>query len=291
MKIITLASVVFCAATFSPFSFGQAQQPTALDVAELLIQGASADEIFSRAVGANIRVEPEYLGVRFYNTDSNTELADDEIGALMGPVRQDGAYQVIAMALALSGYRLGFSQSQLERLVDAAFIASMRRPPAHISIEFYDTRVGPAGEGGGPSGRVPDTLYSEAQVKATEPESDPFKQAIEKSRQLVTSLMPATDAEFLQLLGALGVQSERRDGHVALPAMAAARSTEGLEQILVAKRTELEAQFDVQFIEQIDGRIVEPEPGVYLMIQVGYYLGQKERLAELEREMDAVFYP
>lgn len=277
-------------AMLSSASIAQARQLTPFDVAELLVQGASADEIFQLAVGSTIRVEPEYLEVRFYNTDTNTELANDEIRALMGPLRQDGAYQVIEIALALSSNRLGLNQSQLEQLVDAAFIATMRRPPEHISIEFYDTRVGPSGAGGGPSGRVPNALYSEAEMKAADSQSESFNQAIQESHELVASLLPATEDELRNLLRVLDIKTERRDGYIALPAMAAARSKDRLEHILNAKRTELEVQFGVYHIEHIDWHMSEPSPGVFFMIEVGYYAGPAATLRELEREMDAVFY-
>ncbi|MEN3159734.1 hypothetical protein ABC502_15245 [Alkalimonas sp. NCh-2] len=290
MKIIILAFLVFCMVMLSPASMAQTRQQTPFDIAELLVQGASADEIFQRAVGSTIRVEPEYLGVRFYNTNTNTELANDDIRVLMGPLRQDGAYQVIEIALALSSNRLGLNQSQLEQLVDAAFIATMRRPPEYISIEFYDTRVGPAGTGGGSSGRVPDALYSEAGVKVTDSQSESFHQAIQESHELVASLLPVAEDELRNLLRALDIKIERRDGYIALPAMAAARSKDGLEHILNAKRTELEVQFGVSHIEHIDWRMSEPSPGVYFMIEVGYYVGPAATLRELEREMDGVFY-
>lgn len=129
---------------------------TALDLVGVLTSGGDYREILERSLTANTRVEPEHLGVAFYNTETGGRLDRNEIRELMGPVRQDGAYQLMALAVQFSGNSLPYNAEQLELLLDAAFMASMRRPPQHISIEYYDVREGPTGIGGGVSGRVPD---------------------------------------------------------------------------------------------------------------------------------------
>lgn len=129
---------------------------TAFELVGMLNSGGNYTDILERSLTANTRVEPEYLGVAFYNTKTGNQLDRNEIRELMGPVRQDGAYQLMVWAVELSGHRLPYDSDQLELLLDAAFMASMRRPPEHISIEYYDVREGPSGVGGGVSGRVPD---------------------------------------------------------------------------------------------------------------------------------------
>lgn len=136
---------------------GQGTSPTtALDLVGVLSSGGDYRDILERSLTANTRVEPEHLGVAFYNTETGGRLDRNEIRELMGPVRQDGAYQLMALAVQFSGDSLPYNAEQLELLLDAAFMASMRRPPQHISIEYYDVREGPTGIGGGVSGRVPE---------------------------------------------------------------------------------------------------------------------------------------
>lgn len=305
MKGLKVVFLACCVAALSLSSLDKVKAQTAFDVAELFIQGGSPDEILKRAIEANTRVEPAYLGIKFYNADTNTPLAQNEVRELMGPIRQDSAYQAIAMAVAFSNNSLALNQSQLETLVDAAFIATMRRPPEHISIEFYDTRVGPSGEGGGPSGRVPDTIYRGAEEEVAssdsdlpanakratpEPVSDSLRAAKRESHELVTDLLPDTDEELLTLFRGLGVQAEHRPGYIALPVVVAGRSEDVLGTVLDAVRDELEHSFRVEHAEGISRLTAEPSPGVYLMIEVGYYTGQADTLQALEDEMQGVFY-
>lgn len=138
--------------------------PTVFDAAKILIEsgpeaGENAGAIFNAAATAHMRIPPEHLAVVFYDTRTGRELDSEEIRELAGAVRQDSATVLFEMAAALGGERMPMGQEQLRRLLDAAFIASLRHPPEHISIEFYDKRVGPAGEGGGVSGRIPPQLY------------------------------------------------------------------------------------------------------------------------------------
>lgn len=139
-------------------------QPGALDPAKVLIgEGASLQsedvrQIFSLAFTANMRIPPEHLGVVFYDTRTGEELPHGEVRELIGPMRQEGALELMGLAFALAGGQYRLNSEQGAALMDAAFIASMHNPPKHISIEYYDLRLGPTGQGGGVSGRVPDSL-------------------------------------------------------------------------------------------------------------------------------------
>ena len=130
------------------------QQPSPFDAARILLQqqgqvdAETVTDIFAAGVTANMQIPPEYIGVAFYDERTGEPLDPQEIRALMGAVRQDGARELVEFALALAPGGLPLPPEQLEPLIDAAFIASMRNPPDHISIEYYDVRRGPTG---GPS--------------------------------------------------------------------------------------------------------------------------------------------
>ncbi|WP_416885343.1 hypothetical protein [Marinospirillum sp.] len=154
----------------------RASAPSAFDGARLLMQSQGqlnsdvVQQIFGAGVEANMRIPPEHLGVAFYDRRTGGRLDPQEIREEMGPMRQDGAHEVFSMAeqlLGQAGSSLPLSQPQLHQLMDAAFIASMRNPPAHIDIEYYDLREGPAGRGGGISGRVPEPRSPAAQREAS----------------------------------------------------------------------------------------------------------------------------
>lgn len=257
--------------------------PNALTLAEQFVQGASPEQILLSAIEANTRVDPEFLAVEFYDTRTNSALNRNEIRELMGPVRQDGAYQMMAIALSLSEARLGFEQAQLEQLLDAAFIASMRRPPEHISIEFYDVRTGPTGVGGGVSGSVPDSIYK--------PEKPlPETSQLKLDSQLLASVMPDSDDELLALFRQLGVEAERRSDQVAIPLVVAARDKTELPTLLHYEQIHLHVAFGVQHIETIEHYVDEPRAGIFRAIQVAYYSGPAEVVRMIERELDGVFY-
>ncbi len=165
-----------CAAALVVTPMAPANQgPTALDLVEILaghsgpMDPETLDMLFSTAFTANMRVPPEHLGVAFHDKRTGEALDRNEIRELMGPVRQDGAYQLFRHAAPLLQGRLPVELEQLELLMDAAFIASMRQSPEHIDIEYYDRRTGPTGSGGGVSGRVPDQPTEAPEVQTTEP--------------------------------------------------------------------------------------------------------------------------
>lgn len=145
-----------------------ATPPSAFDPARLLMQSQGqlsqqdVEDILGSAIAANIRVPAEYLGVAFYDLRSGQPLADQEIRALMGAVRQDGAFELLAMVEQLTGGQLPLALEQMQDLMAAAYLASMRNPPAYIDIEFYDRRRGPSGVGGGVSGSTPEWLPPDA---------------------------------------------------------------------------------------------------------------------------------
>ncbi|MBB5022354.1 hypothetical protein [Desulfurispira natronophila] len=191
-------------------------QPTALDVMEMFmanqgqLDSADIDALLGTAISSNMRIPAEHIGVAFYDTRTNEPLDPAKVREEMGPVRQDGAYQLLQMALQLGGGRLPLNEAQLEALMDAAFISSMRNPPEYISIEFYDRRTGPSGQGGGVSGRVPDSIQ-------TEPEVGP-----EPSRAGDVDVPPQAfyDAgEIMDKALELGLDTTARKGSVLVPVL------------------------------------------------------------------------
>ncbi|WLD58583.1 hypothetical protein NFC81_02020 [Salinispirillum sp. LH 10-3-1] len=162
-KVCRVASfwLLCCCALVLSAAVG-ATAPSVFDPARLLMQGQNSlsqsdvEEILGSAIAANIRVPAEHLGVAFYDMRSGQAFDRTEIRALMGAVRQDGAYELLAMVEQLTGGRLPLALEQLQDLMDAAYLASMRNPPAYIDIEFYDRRTGPTGIGGGVSGSTPE---------------------------------------------------------------------------------------------------------------------------------------
>ncbi|MBK1728038.1 hypothetical protein CKO14_01375 [Halorhodospira halophila] len=140
----------------------QVEYRTGLDVLEFFLSASQpmdnerAQALFGAAVASNMRVPPEHLGVAFHDRRTGGALDPQEVRELIGPVRQDGARQLIHSVSALFAGYMPMAPDQLELLLDAAFVASLRRPPPHIDVEFYDRRHGPTGLGGGVSGRVPD---------------------------------------------------------------------------------------------------------------------------------------
>ena len=132
-------------------------EPSLLEPLRLLMQGAGGHDIFSVAFEAQIGIPPEYADVVFWDSNTGDQVSYGEIRDLVGPSRQDGVLEMMILAEAIVGTNaLPVESGRLARLIDAAYLASMRRPPQHVAVEFFDTRVGPVGDlTGGISGHSP----------------------------------------------------------------------------------------------------------------------------------------
>ena len=189
----------------------QSSAPGPLDAAGILLESGGSlnseliGELFGTAFAANMQVEPEHLGIAFYDKRNGKPLDRREIRELMGAIRQDGAYEILELVAPLLA-PLGVDTQQLQSLLDAAFIASMRRPPGHIDIEFYDRRHGPSGRGGGISGSTPDPSRPRTR---TEPEALPGRPAH----------LPADEQALVAKLNSLGLQAPAREGKLIFPLM------------------------------------------------------------------------
>lgn len=268
-----------------------ARPPSPIDIAQLLLEGASPEAILQASIEAHTRVEPAYLGIAMHDTRTNRPLNPAEIRELMGPVVQDGAYQLLAMAIELThtaNSSVGLSREQLQNMLDAAFIATLMRPPEHISIEFYDTRIGPSGIGGGPSGRVPEKRYTESKQTDETPESS--HDTRKTGDDLILSVLPATERELLVLLSELNIAAPRREGLVALPIITATYDINDIETALIEEQGMFERVFNVQLESVIDTHVTEERPGVYRVIRVGYFSGDSEVIDALEQHTEGVFY-
>lgn len=130
-----------------------------LDPMQLLLQGGDSHDVFAAAIEARLGIPVEYADVVFWHSETGEEIPYSEIRNLIGPSRQDGVLELIMLAEALPGLAEGalpMDGPRLARMFDAAFLASMRRPPDTVAVEFFDTRVGPTGDlSGGVSGHSP----------------------------------------------------------------------------------------------------------------------------------------
>ncbi len=191
--------------------------PTALDMARILmeqggaIDQATIDQLFSTGVEGNMRIPPEHLGVAFYDKRSGEPLDRNEIRELMGAGPQDGAHQLLEMASDLGG-GLPMENAQLRALLDAAFVASLRRPEDHFDVEFYDRRVGPTGRGGGVSGSTPNRVHAPAPAESV---------ASERAETTHSSRYPPSLPDSLEALGvklrSLGFEPQQRQGQMQIP--------------------------------------------------------------------------
>ncbi len=239
------------------------QQPSPFDAARILLQqqgqvdAETVTDIFAAGVTANMQIPPEYIGVAFYDERTGEPLDPQEIRALMGAVRQDGARELIEFALALAPGGLPLPPEQLEPLIDAAFIASMRNPPDHISIEYYDVRCGPTGEGGGPSGRTPSRVHQpEAPPLAESPASDDPTDSGEAALHWLRGMAAGAAAEpapwsmpdggvpndiedMRAIAQSLELSGQPRSGHVLLPVIFWGESDEERQEVLVDSFREL----------------------------------------------------
>lgn len=136
--------------------------PTALDTARLFagmgsqLDPADIQALFGAGIAQNMRIPAEHLRVAFYDAETGNRLDRHHMRELMGAAPHDGLVESFFLAEEMAPAGLPMEVPQLVALLDASFLASMRRPPA-IDVEFYDQRCGPRGlRGGGVSGRVPD---------------------------------------------------------------------------------------------------------------------------------------
>ncbi|SFC48100.1 hypothetical protein SAMN05660443_2808 [Marinospirillum celere] len=233
--------------------------PTALDMAAILMQsqGQLDDdlimELLTGGITANMRIPPEHLGVAFWDKRTGGRLDRQEIREEIGPVRQEGAFQLLEIAVSLGGERLALDQEQLELLFEAAFIASMRRPPEHIDIEYYDRRQGPSGQGGGVSGRVPETKAKVQQPQITRPEG-----------------LPSSEQELFNKLASLDLTLEQKDDHFLLPLLIWARDAEELETLFQEEITGLH-ELGLAFNQFTDSPVLETQGDWQILYALAHF--------------------
>ncbi|WP_114417996.1 hypothetical protein [Marinospirillum perlucidum] len=192
--------------------------PLLLDNLQHFLGNPEASEVFTRQFTSYIGVAPEHLGVAFWDSRTGEPLDAREIRELMAPFRQDSAYQLLLAAQHLSAQQLPLQTGQLQRLVDAAFLASMRQPPEHISVEFYDRRQGPSGRGGGVSGRVPDKRR-QTNAALSQPSSNPER----------PPGFPISEETLIQNFSDRGFTAEPREGLLLFPLVVWGRTPAQLE--------------------------------------------------------------
>ncbi len=250
-----------------------ANQPAtnALDVMQIFLQDpANANAVFDGAFTANMRVPPEHLRVKYYDTRSGSELDRQQIREQMGAVQQDGAYALIRLAMPLLPAAQGLTEDVLQDLIDAAFIASMRNPPPHISIEFYDQRTGSSGVGGGVSGRTPIAIYQTpateiAPQQSTKPEIDSYEWIKQRYQKLDIAL-------------------NHQPGLVAIPIYGYGQNKSQSEQAKQQMLTETKQLLNVELDRLEPAQIVIEEDMVF-SFAVGHFKGDATTLAKIKAQL------
>ncbi len=113
------------------------------------------NQLLGAGFEAQMQIPPEHLGVKFWDLRTGQEIDRQEIRNLVGVGNHAALLQLWQAAEQLSPGQLPLTVAQLMDITDAAYIGSLMQPPVHIDIEYYDTRHGPTGKGGGASGSTP----------------------------------------------------------------------------------------------------------------------------------------
>ena len=273
-----ILSLMLCALLLAASDHNANPRPTAFDVARILTEsGGSINEetinrLFEGAFEANMRIPPAHMGVVFFDRRTGRELEHQKVRELIGPVRQDGTEELLRMAASIAGDRLPLEVDQLILLMDAAFIASMRVPPDHIDIEFYDRRHGPSGQpGGGVSGRVPDEL-TRSPLETAVQEPDPY------------GALPETVEELVDRMAKIGLKAPPRADMVTFVMPLLGSDAASREQ----EMRELNAflQNEGVFVAQRGDRATERLPdGTTILYQVVYLQGEPEAIEMLREEL------
>ena len=291
---IVLTSCLIYSSLLTASPPAPSQPLTAIDIAGLFAQGSiDANEILRQSINSHLRIEPEYLGIAFYNTETQERVDPEVLRELTGHMNQDGITQLIDTAMRTSNRTLPFNQEQLLQLLNAAFIASMVKPEP-ISIEFYDTRVGPTGQGGGVSGRTPtETTPFIEQVKPTQTAKpaetfDPY--SAHQRFELLQRVLPKTEQALLEMLKELEINAKPRPGLIVLPVIVAAPDLSSLEVAYQAERMVFITAFQLDEVEVIREQVDQPTDELYRKIVVSYFSGNAEEIMQLEQDLQGVFY-
>lgn len=283
---------------FAPLSYSHNQHTrTALEVMSLFVHGASSDEVFNAAARAQMRVEPQYLGIVYYHAKTGEAIEADAIRDMLGAFGYDGARQLLQIAFSLNPNFTAFSQQQVEQILDAAALASIQRLPIPIDIEFYDTRTGPTGHGGGGiSGRVPDNASTHNhQAVSTQAETnaaDRFNPDDPYHREaLISQVLPDSEEAMLDLMRELGVRVTPKEGLVAFVIVVAAPSLSQLEAAYEAEKIAHKQAFTLQHMETIDRFIEQQDNGLYRLIEVAFFASSDSEMMEaVRRAAGGAFY-
>lgn len=271
----TLNSVVLASLVWLPGLVHATNEPPrhALDIIQMFLQNPDdAAALFEGAVTSNMRVPPKYIGVKFYDLRTGREMDRQEIREELGAVRQDGAYELIRIAMQLIPASYELSEETLQDLMDAAFLASMRMPPKYISIEYYDTRVGASGKGGGVSGRTPVEIHhaeTESELNLDEVNSSPIDENFEGLKAKYQSLK---------------LELNHPKNQVALPIYAYGKTQQALKTNLIFAIEDVTNALDIEFVDY--GKREFEQSGDYqVMYGVGYFSGEPEVLEQLKQAL------
>jgi len=238
--------------------------PTAFDTARLFagmgnrLDQADIQALFGAGVTQNMRIPAEHLRVAFYDAETGERLDRHHMRELMGAAPHDGLVEGFFLADDLAPEGLPMAVPQLVALLDASYLASMRRPPA-IDVEFYDNRCGPRGlRGGGPSGRVPDEpCQPNATTEPVTPAPDeaPAPEAnaatpdpdgwgtlnLSRATQRPMQALPRTREAFLERFRTHGLEPSADPTVESIPLYAQGRTEAGIVEATRKAITKLEA--------------------------------------------------
>ncbi|MGM0411843.1 MAG: hypothetical protein ACQERG_00840 [Pseudomonadota bacterium] len=217
--------------------------------------------LFGAGVARDMRIPAEHLRVAFYDAGTGERLDRHHMRELMGAAPHDGLVEGLFMAEDVAPAGLPMEVPQLVALLDASFLASMRRPPP-IDVEFYDQRCGPRGLlGGGISGRVPDepcrpassapaptqkpatgkTPRAEPATGAATPDPDGWGRLdLSGAEPRPLAQLPRSREAFLQRLPALGLEPDPAPEMESIPLYIQGRNEAELRKRGQAAITRLE---------------------------------------------------
>jgi hypothetical protein len=238
--------------------------PTAFDTARLFagmesqLDQTDIRALFGAGVARDMRIPAEHLRVAFYDAATGERLDRHHMRELMGAAPHDGLVEAFFLAEDLAPDGLPMEVPQLVALLDASFLASMRRPPA-IDVEFYDHRCGPRGlRSGGVSGRVPNKPCqpgATAEASAPAPDETPAPETdaltpdpdgwgtlnLTRATHRPLDALPRTREAFLERFRTHGLEPSPDPAVESIPLYAQGRTEAGIVEATRNAIAELEA--------------------------------------------------
>lgn len=242
-----------------------------LDAARTLLGTGTLDseateQIFHQALGANTQGIPlAHLDVVVWDARTGKQLGDRELANILGVTPRTGAAELLQMVQQMMG--LPIEQDRLMRLLDAAALASLRRPPDYLAVEFYDDRQGyqrdltggVAGKVSTPGAEAPTSHWQRqqpaAQTKKSIEEPDPWP------KQPLDEMQVAASAEAAQLTRRQAKQFLRELG-------ATTQQLNSLEVFVTSAQVDSEKEVEQRLIDSTQGFVQQMYRNEYRLVAV-----------------------